>query len=106
EIVELSQGSGGATATMAVQQRTVTTAGTVSFSGTLSASTDWAAAAVEIRPGNAGSGLPLYALDLSTDGNGSATASPASTLYYSGTPVTLSATPAAGYAFSHWSGGL
>ena len=106
EIVELSQGSGGATATMAVQQRTVTTAGTVSFSGTLSASTDWAAVAVEIRPGNAGSGLPLYALDLSTDGNGSATASPASTLYYSGTPVTLSATPAAGYAFSHWSGGL
>lgn len=104
EIVELSQGSGGATATMAVQERIVATAGTVSFSGTLSGSTDWAAAAVAIRPGNAGGGLPLYALSLADDGNGSAAASPARNLYYSGSTVTLSASPASGYAFSHWSG--
>ncbi|HEX2958924.1 MAG TPA: hypothetical protein VHO70_18965 [Chitinispirillaceae bacterium] len=46
--------------------------------------------------------LPSYALSTSTEGNGSV--SPASGNFISGTSVTLTANPSAGWTFSHWSG--
>lgn len=43
-------------------------------------------------------------VNLTTSGNGTATISPAVETYYSGLPVTLTATPASGSSFSKWTG--
>ena len=45
-------------------------------------------------------------LTVTTTGNGTVTLSPAGGTYNYGTVVTLTATPAAGYTFTGWSGGL
>ncbi|UOQ96690.1 PQQ-dependent sugar dehydrogenase [Hymenobacter sp. 5317J-9] len=45
-----------------------------------------------------------YTLTVSTVGSGTVTKNPNQTAYASGTSVTLTAAPAAGYAFSGWSG--
>jgi len=45
-----------------------------------------------------------YTLTTATSGSGSVTASPSAASYASGTQVSLTATPAAGYQFDHWAG--
>ncbi|WP_240676236.1 InlB B-repeat-containing protein [Botryobacter ruber] len=45
-----------------------------------------------------------YSLSLSTSGSGTVSKSPNQTTYTSGSTVSLTATPAAGYVFSGWSG--
>ncbi|HOV49718.1 MAG TPA: InlB B-repeat-containing protein [Candidatus Cryosericum sp.] len=54
------------------------------------------------------SAIPAYLLTLTVSplGGGSITSDPDQTSYFSGTVVTLTAIPAVGYAFSHWSGNL
>jgi RHS repeat-associated protein/uncharacterized repeat protein (TIGR02543 family) len=49
---------------------------------------------------------PVYTLTVNTTGSGSVTKSPSQTEYSSGTSVTLTANPSAGYAFTGWSGDL
>ncbi len=46
-----------------------------------------------------------YSLNLSTDGNGSASASPASGPYAAGTSLTLTANPNQGFVFDSWTNG-
>lgn len=104
EIVELVQGTGGSTATLAVQDYLSPTPGSLTFNGNISGNVDWAAAALEIRPGIAGAGLPLFSVNTSVSGEGSVSSTPANSLYYQGTTVQLTASPAANYQFSHWSG--
>jgi uncharacterized repeat protein (TIGR02543 family) len=50
--------------------------------------------------------LEQYALTVGTVGSGSVTKSPDRAMYASGTPVQLTAVPAAGWSFSSWSGSL
>ncbi|MCX6091958.1 MAG: PKD domain-containing protein [Candidatus Bipolaricaulota bacterium] len=45
-----------------------------------------------------------YNLDVTTTGQGTVARSPDKTAYCSGDPVTLTANPAAGWAFDHWGG--
>ncbi len=52
ERVELTQGTGGTTASAAAMDRTVETASTVSVAGTFSGDVDWAVIGVEIVPGS------------------------------------------------------
>jgi hypothetical protein len=47
---EMVQGTGGNASTVAVEDRSVSTASTVAVNGTLSGTTDWAAAAIELHP--------------------------------------------------------
>ncbi len=47
-----------------------------------------------------------YTLTVSVDGSGSVTKNPDQATYLSGTVVELTATPDAGWSFSHWSGDL
>ncbi|HEX7607692.1 MAG TPA: lectin like domain-containing protein, partial [Candidatus Cryosericum sp.] len=49
---------------------------------------------------------PVYTLTLDTIGSGSVVKSPNQSSYVSGTVVTLTATPLAGYTFTSWSGDL
>jgi hypothetical protein len=46
-----------------------------------------------------------YMLTVTTDGQGTVTASPQASAYTVGTPVVLTAMPKAGWYFDHWSGG-
>ena len=48
----------------------------------------------------------LYTLTVTTSGQGSVSKSPSQSSYASGSTVQLTATPASGYVFSGWSGGL
>ena len=50
--------------------------------------------------------LPLGSLTTSVTGQGSIIVAPAKALYHPAEPVTLTATPAAGWAFAGWSGGV
>ena len=47
-----------------------------------------------------------YSLNITTSGSGTVAKSPNQTSYTSGTQVTLTATPSAGYQFSGWSGSI
>jgi uncharacterized repeat protein (TIGR02543 family) len=47
----------------------------------------------------------LYTLTVTTSGSGSVSKNPDQVNYLSGTSVTLTATPAAGWSFANWSGG-
>jgi hypothetical protein len=49
ELLELHQGTGGGTAGLAIQTRTLVTAGPISVAGTLSSNTDWAVVALELK---------------------------------------------------------
>ena len=49
---------------------------------------------------------PQYTLSINTVGSGSIVLNPSNGVYDSGTPVTLTATPGAGYQFTGWSGDL
>jgi hypothetical protein len=98
ERAEIMQGTLGAAAAVAVEDKTVASASTVSVDGSLSGDTDWAVVAVEIKP-------PLK-LTVNILGSGSVTLDPPGGTYDAGTVVTLTATPAAGFQFSGWSGAL
>ncbi len=104
ERIELAQGTGGSAATLAVQDYLSPTPDSLTFNGDISGNVDWAVAALEIRPGTAGAGLPLYSVNTSVSGEGSVSNTPSNSLYYQGTTVQLTASPAANYQFSHWSG--
>ncbi|MDZ7365706.1 MAG: InlB B-repeat-containing protein [candidate division KSB1 bacterium] len=95
---EFIQGLPGSGAGVAVQDRSVASPATVAVNGTLSGKTDWAVVAIEIRP-------PAK-LVVNTLGSGSVTLTPAGGTYHTGTLVTLTATAAAGFEFSGWSGDL
>lgn len=73
----------------------------VTMSWTASSRTPWAIAAVPVNPAPAG---PSYTLTVSDDGNGSVTLDPTGGTYASGTTVTLTPVPEAGYEFSGWTG--
>ncbi len=73
----------------------------VTMSWTAASSTPWAIAAVPVNPAPAG---PSYTLTVSDDGNGSVTLDPSGGTYASGTTVTLTPVPEAGYEFSAWTG--
>lgn len=104
ERTELAQGTSGSTATLAVQDYLSPTPDSLTFNGDISGNVDWAVAALEIRPGTAGAGLPLYSVNTSVSGEGSVSTAPSNSLHYQGTTVQLTASPAANYQFSHWSG--
>jgi len=55
EEAELLQGSGGDAASIAVEDKSVTSASTVTVNGTFSGSIDWAVVTVEIKPQTAAS---------------------------------------------------
>lgn len=99
EQVELSSGSSGERAGMAVQDRTVAIPSTVLFNGTLNSATDWSLLALELRPVSA-----YYTLTVQNSGGGSVDIDPPGGTYPAGSEVTLSATPDAGYFFGGWSG--
>jgi uncharacterized repeat protein (TIGR02543 family) len=90
-------------ASVAVQDKGVAGAGTVTLNGTFSGSADWAVIGIEIKPSSS-SGGTQYTLTTGVVGLGSV--SPSSGSYDAGTMVTLTATPNAGYQFSNWSGDL
>jgi uncharacterized repeat protein (TIGR02543 family) len=102
---EIHYGSGGDIAGVAVEDKSVSTPGTVAVNGTFSSSNDWAVIAVEITPGG-GSGPTQYTLTTSTSGSGNISLNPSGGTYDSGTVVTLTATPASGWQFAGWSGDL
>jgi len=52
ERVEILQGNGGGAASVAVEDQTFATAGTVALDGSFSGSVDWAVVGLEIKPGS------------------------------------------------------
>jgi uncharacterized repeat protein (TIGR02543 family) len=95
------------TSSVAVEDRTVASAGAVAVNGSFSGVVDWAMVALEIKPS-----LPQYTLTVNTTGlgsverNPSGSAAPSATNYNEGAVVTLTANPASGWQFSGWSGDL
>ena len=61
---------------------------------------------MQTRPSALPSTPDTYTLTINTTGSGSVAKSPDQSTYIYGDVVTLTATPAAGYAFAGWSGGL
>jgi uncharacterized repeat protein (TIGR02543 family) len=90
-------------ASVAVQDKSVTAAGAVILNGTFSGSVDWAVVGLEIKPSSGGSSTQYT---LATNVVGSGSVSPSGGTYAAGAGVTLTATPSAGYQFSGWSGDL
>jgi uncharacterized repeat protein (TIGR02543 family) len=90
-------------ASVAVQDKGIAAAGPVILNGTFSGSADWAVVGLEIKPS---SEVVVTQYTLATNVVGSGSVNPSSGTYNAGTMVTLTATPAAGYQFSGWSGDL
>jgi uncharacterized repeat protein (TIGR02543 family) len=103
EIAESFAGSSGSTAGGSVAERLLAAAGTTSVNGGFDGTTDWAVVAAEVL---AASTTSPVTLSVTTSGSGSVTLNPPGGSYTSGTTVTLTAVPAAGYAFTGWSGAL
>ncbi|MGH7492779.1 MAG: InlB B-repeat-containing protein [bacterium] len=103
ERAELLQGTLGAIAGVAVEEKPVATPSTVTVNGSFNGIVDWAAVAVEIRPEVIQASVNLT---VHTVGTGTVALNPDGGNYASGTEVTLTATPAAGFQFSGWSGDL
>ena len=95
---------GGDKATLALQSRLVDVASTVSLDGTFNKNVDWAVVGIEILAGGVGGGGTQYSLNVNTIGSGSVSMSPSGGLYDENAAVLMTATPAAGYEFSSWSG--
>jgi uncharacterized repeat protein (TIGR02543 family) len=90
-------------ASVAVQDKSVATAGTAILNGTFSGSADWAVIGLEIK---SSSGGVVTQYELTTNVVGSGSVNPSSGTYNAGAMVTLTATPDAGHQFSGWSGDL
>ncbi|MGH7492998.1 MAG: InlB B-repeat-containing protein [bacterium] len=105
EITQVGSSTGSA-AGVAVEDKSIASPSTVIVNGTFNAIVDWAVVALEIKPQQGGSGPTQYALALSTAGSGSVALNPPGGVYDAGTVVTLTASPAAGWQFSGWSGDL
>lgn len=106
EHIEISQGSSGSMAALSVMSKTVATASSQTVEGTFSGDVDWAAAAVELKPG--GSEPGIYSLVATVDPSigGTISRNPDKSLYRQGETVTLAASAASGYLFSTWSGDI
>ena len=102
ERAEIKQVGGSLTSSVAVEDKTVATAGTVIVNGSFNGTADWAEVALEIKPQTAGPGQ--YTLTTNVIGSGSVALNPSGGVYDAGTVVTLTATPSVGYQFSGWSG--
>ncbi|MGH7451175.1 MAG: FlgD immunoglobulin-like domain containing protein, partial [bacterium] len=102
ERADFMQGTFGAAAAVAVEDKTVASASTITVDGSLSGDVDWAVLALEIKPETS-----QFTLTVNTVGPGSVTLDPPGGAYDAGTVVTL--TPqsgAADFQFSGWSGDL
>jgi hypothetical protein len=97
ERAEIHQGSASSTtASVAVEDKGIASASTVTVNGTFNSKVDWAVVALEMKP--------KMKLTTNTVGSGSVTLNPPGGNYDAGTTVTLTVTPASGFQFSGWSG--
>ncbi len=103
ERAEIQQPNGVTTSGVAVEDRTVSSASTVTVNGSFDGAADWAVVALEIKPGPAAA---QHTLAVNTVGSGTVLRNPSGGTYSVGTVVTLTATPASGFLFSGWSGDL
>ena len=96
---EVLQAAGTNTSGVAVEDKTFETSGIFSVNGALSAAADWALVALEMKP-------QQYTVTLNKIGTGTIAFDTPSGVYRTGATATLTATPAAGFQFSGWSGDL
>jgi uncharacterized repeat protein (TIGR02543 family) len=102
EVRQVGGPSGSATSAVAVEDKTIASASTVLVNGSFGGAVDWAMVGVEIKP----QPILQYTLSVNTIGSGNVTLNPSGGTYNDGQVVTLTATPAAGFQFSGWSGHL
>ncbi|MCG8605958.1 Ig-like domain-containing protein, partial [bacterium] len=106
ERIELSQGTGGSGAGLAISDRATEAGVTNVLNGSLSRKVDWAAIGIEIKSSSTGGVVPTFDLTLESQGSGTVILSPATGPYQIGTEVTLTAQPASGWTFTAWTGDL
>ncbi len=102
ERTEVKQANGVNISGVAIEDKQIAFASTTTVNGSLSNVADWAVVAVEIKP----QFVTQFALTVNTSGSGNVTLNPPGGVYNSGTVVTLTANPAAGFQFTGWSGAL
>jgi uncharacterized repeat protein (TIGR02543 family) len=102
ERTEVKQANGANISGVAIEDKKIAFASTTTVNGSLSNVADWAVVAVEIKP----QFVTQFALTVNTSGSGNVTLNPPGGVYNSGTVVTLTANPAAGFQFTGWSGAL
>ena len=78
ERAEVSRGSSGNVAALAVEDRSVASASAIPVNGSMGGSTDWAMVGIEIKAASAGPSGPSYTVSLSVTDNDYNTSSPAS----------------------------
>ncbi|MCG8606422.1 Ig-like domain-containing protein, partial [bacterium] len=98
---EISRGTGGSAAGIAVSDKPVALVSTVSMTGSFDNNVDWAFVGLEIR-----SSKPQFAVNLTQNGLGDASLNPPGGVYDEGTSVTLTAIAAPEWTFGAWSGDL
>ncbi len=96
---EVLQAAGTNTSGVAVEDKIFETSGIFSVNGALSAAADWALVALEMKP-------QQYTVTLNKVGTGTIAFDTPGGVYRTGATATLTATPAAGFQFSDWSGDL
>lgn len=107
EHFELSQGSSSDIVNIAIQEKTVETAGTEAVDGAFSGRVDWSSIALEIMPGGS-SGPRQFSLTTIVDpaGSGSVSRNITKPTYDEGEQVTLTAVANAGFQFLNWTGDI
>ncbi len=107
ELFELSRGSGSDIVNIAIQTKTVETAGTETVDGVFNGKVDWSAIALEIMPAGS-SGPRQFSLATTVDpaGSGSINRSVNKPTYDEGEQVTLTAVANTGWRFLSWSGDI
>lgn len=107
EHFELSQGSSSDIVNIAIQEKTVETAGTETVDGSFSGQVDWSSIALEIMPGGS-SGPRQFSLATTVNpaNSGSISRSITKPTYDDGEQVTLTAAANAGFQFLNWSGDI